>query len=891
LLRSLKLRTKLALIVVIPMIAALAVAVPGFRSRRHDYDAISNSRALLRPARTVTAYLDALNDEASLSAWWVASADPAVKPRLAAARRDGDRIARQLPTAAVTAADHHAPAAADRIRALHESVALLSQERQFVDLRITPDDAVLGYYRDLAAETTSALDAFVRAPRIAVAVTMFRDLATMARLQAGAADERSILAVAYSRGSLSDALASDLVAAVTLQDTTANALQGQGRAATRDLITSGLRSFRSASDEVRQRRATALTTRALAFAVTPAQWYSSATAQMKGWTGIRHHLERSLASGLRDRQDHARLVLWYYALGALGALVLAGGLAFLVARAIRRPLRQLADNARDVADHQLPALVDALGDDTVVPPTITPLNVRSRDEIGALARAFNHVERTTVDVAEQQRQAVRTGISDLYVNLARRNQPLLSRQMSLIEDLEREERDPDRLATLFTLDHLATRMRRNSDSLLVLAGQDDLLTDPAAVPLLDVVRGAVSETADFGRIDTAGIPPDIEVAGHVAPDLAHAVSELLENATEFSPPGSRVVIVARRAGEGIELTISDEGIGIPGSRLDALNHTLAHPPLPGLATSRALGLVVVARLAHRIGVAVTLRSAPDIGTAAILSLPATILRTAPAQLSNGAQPLGVGPGTTPPAASGDPSEPRVVPEIAIGSATLPPDPVDVDLTAAESAERGADPAAASPLPSRPTPGADTSRNGERDDVDALPRRGRHHHRRRRRGGADLGPASEPTVTDVPTPPVTGTGDASNAATRWLAPDRYQAPPPAPEDATATADVPPPALPSEPSPASSVPPPSGPPLAPSPPSTEAAPETRADAPADDEVTAAGLPRRTPHPATTREPNLAAAPPPRPPDAVFELVARYEAGRRRAGSRPTDPEEQA
>ena len=88
-------------------------------------------------------------------------------------------------------------------------------------------------------------------------------------------------------------------------------------------------------------------------------------------------------------------------------------------------------------------------------------------------------------------------------------------------------------------------MRRNSDSLLVLAGQDDLVTDPAAVPLLDVVRGAVSETADFGRIDTAGIPPDIEVVGYAAPDLAHAVSELLENATEFSPPSSRVVVVAR----------------------------------------------------------------------------------------------------------------------------------------------------------------------------------------------------------------------------------------------------------------------------------------------------------------------------------------------------------
>ena len=198
-LRSLKLRTKLALIVVIPMIAAVAIAVPGFRSRRHDLDAVSNARALLEPATTVSAYLRAVQDEGSLSAWWVASGDPAVKPRLQAARVVADRAARQLPAAADAADAHGAPEAASRIRALNESVMLLSQERQFVDLRITPDDAALGYYRDLDNETTTALDAFVRAPRSAVAVTMFRDLATVARLESGAADERSILAVAYSR--------------------------------------------------------------------------------------------------------------------------------------------------------------------------------------------------------------------------------------------------------------------------------------------------------------------------------------------------------------------------------------------------------------------------------------------------------------------------------------------------------------------------------------------------------------------------------------------------------------------------------------------------------------------------------------------------------------------
>ncbi len=875
-LRSLKLRTKLMMIVAIPMIAALAIAIPGLRSRQHDLDAVSNARALLTPASTVVSYLNHLQDEASLSAWWVASGDPAVKTRLQAARAAADRAARGLPAAAAAADAHGAPDAARRLRALNESVMLLDQERQFVDLRITPDDAALGYFRDLGNETTSALDAFVRAPRAAVAVTMYRDLATLAHLESGAADERSILAVAYSRLALPDPLAADLVAAVTLQDASASALQGQGRDTTRAIVTSGQREFRTATDQVRQRRATALTTRVLAFAVTPAQWYASATRQMAGWGTIQQRLERSIDQGLRDREHHARVVLWYYVIGALGALLLAGLLAFLVARAIRRPLRQLADGAHDVANRQLPALVDALDDDTVVPPTITPLVVKSRDEMGALAKAFNHVERTTVEVAELQRRAVRSGISDLYVNLARRNQPLITRQLSLIEDLEHEERDPDRLATLFTLDHLATRMRRNSDSLLVLAGQDDLLTDPAPVPLLDVVRGAVSETTDFGRIDTAGIPPEIEVVGYAAPDLAHAVSELLENATEFSPPATRVVVVARRVATGLELTISDEGIGIAANRLDALNHTLSQPPLPGLALARSLGLIVVARLAHRIGVDVSLRSAPDVGTAAIMFLPDSILRDAtrghPA--ADGSDIDAVD--------SADGSDATSAPAPA-GAGAIAADEVEIDLTtetetpAPAATEAVPDVVAAAPWTrpgarpvetAHPAPPADAAPpEVDGDEIDLLPRRGRHHRRRRTRR----------PVTGAPSaPPDLGGGAATEIPT-----GAETAPP-----------LLPPVLPT-------AAPASGPVTAASPAPDAATdddahgdPDPTGATASDDEdtVTPAGLPRRTPHPAPTREPTLAAAPPARPPDAVFELVARYEAGRRRAGTRPTDTAEE-
>ena len=663
-------------------------------------------------------------------------ADPSPPARVAT-----DHAARPLAGAEQDAGAAGASSAATRIHDLRESVALLGQERQFVDLRLTPDDSVLGYYRDLAGTTTGILDAFAGAQQSAAPALMFRDEATLARLQSALADERSILVVAFSRGKLTDALASDLVAAVTTQNAARNELERQARTRTRTAVGTGADSFRGATDQVRQRRAPALTDRTLPPNVAAADWYTVSSAQLRGWQAVGAAVSAGIEHELATRHDHARQNLLLVGIGSIAVLILAGGLAFVIARATTRPLRQLADSAHDVASRQLPMLVDALSDPHAEPPTVTPIVVRSRDELGALAKAFNDVERTTVQVADLQRDTVRTGISDLYVNLARRNQPLLSRQLALVEDLEREERDPERLGTLFALDHLATRMRRNSDSLLVLAGVDEKAASRAPVSLLDVIRGAVSETTDFQRIDTAGIAPDVRVVGYAATDLAHLLSELLENATSFSRPASRVMVVSRSVDGGMELTVSDKGIGIAAERMDELNRLLADPPPPGLVLSRSLGLVVVARLARRIGARVTLRSAPEVGTAAMVLLPTSLLQD----------------GTV----------------------------AEVDLVAAEQEEVPS--AHARPVPDEPT-------------------------------------APPPPVESVPEP--------------------EPEPEPVPVPVAATVDREP-----------------------------AAPS------AEDGVTAAGLPRRTPAPAGAPAPATVAAPPTRSPDKVFELIARYEAGRRR------------
>ena len=205
-------------------------------------------------------------------------------------------------------------------------------------------------------------------------------------------------------------------------------------------------------------------------------------------------------------------------------------------------------------------------------------------------------------MAEEQGALLRKGIGDIFINLARRNQTLLDRQIEFIDQLEANEEDPDQLDNLFKLDHLATRMRRNAESLLVLAGAEPPRRRGRPVALADVVRVAIGEVEDFARISLLALD-DVTVGGNVAVDLAHLLSELMENATHFSPPDTTVEIVGHRADDGYTLSVSDQGIGMSADQLAEANTQLARPPLVGLALSRSLGFIVIGRLASRFGVA------------------------------------------------------------------------------------------------------------------------------------------------------------------------------------------------------------------------------------------------------------------------------------------------
>jgi signal transduction histidine kinase len=313
-----------------------------------------------------------------------------------------------------------------------------------------------------------------------------------------------------------------------------------------------------------------------------------------------------------------------FTLLALGALVLAGTMTWLVARSITRPLRSLTRQAKDMAEHRLPTAVreileTPLGQDVAV-PHVPPVAVKSRDEVTDVTAALNTVQESALDLAVEQ-AVLRRNIADSIVNLGRRNQNLLGRQLDFITELERNEADPDTLASLFRLDHLATRMRRNAESLLVLAGVEPPRTWAANVRMTDVIRAALGEVEDYQRVRVEAVEPAM-VVGSATADLAHLLAELLENALTFSPPDAYVTVRGGwHSGTRFRLAVIDRGLGMAPAALDLANRRLAGAESFTVAPSRYLGHYVAGNLAARHGIGIRLEPGQAQGTVATVDLP------------------------------------------------------------------------------------------------------------------------------------------------------------------------------------------------------------------------------------------------------------------------------
>ncbi|MEV8567903.1 nitrate- and nitrite sensing domain-containing protein [Streptomyces sp. NPDC051322] len=360
--------------------------------------------------------------------------------------------------------------------------------------------------------------------------------------------------------------------------------------------------------------------------ITPQTWMAAATAKFDGYTDIENGLVNKAVADAGAISSNAKNDAITNGAIVLVALLAAFVLAGMMARQMSRAMRQLRTAAFGIAEQRLPMLVDQLSrtEPGRVDTRVQPIPINTQDEIGEVARAFDQVHREAVRLAAEQAM-LRGNVNAIFTNLSRRNQSLIEGQLTLITDLENNEADPEQLESLFRLDHLATRMRRNGENLLVLAGEEPGRRWNQPVPLVDVLRAASSEVESYERIELTGVP-ETEIHGQAVTDLVHLLAELLENATTFSSPQTRVRVTATRLPDNrVMIEIHDKGIGLTAEDFADINHKLANPPTVDAAISQRMGLFVVGRLADRHGVRVQLRpSGEQAGTTSLVMLPDAI---------------------------------------------------------------------------------------------------------------------------------------------------------------------------------------------------------------------------------------------------------------------------
>lgn len=341
-----------------------------------------------------------------------------------------------------------------------------------------------------------------------------------------------------------------------------------------------------------------------------------------------------MASGILDQQASALTAeaderREQFALLAAGVVALALFASWAASRSITRPLRKLRAEADAMASERLPTAVQQildtpLGEDVEV-PELQPIVVKTRDEVREVVAVLNDVQERTLALAADQ-AVLRRNIADSFVNLGRRNQNLLDRQLEFITELEQGETEPEELESLFRLDHLATRMRRNAESLLVLAGVESPRQWSAPVSIDDVLRAALGEVEGYQRVAIRNLEPAM-VSGAAASSISHVVAELIENALNFSPPEEMVEVKGRANGDGYVIAVDDNGIGMEGDDLTAANRRLSGEESYTVAPSRYLGHYVAGNLANRYDIAVRLQDSPAGGVTATVSLPDAVLES------------------------------------------------------------------------------------------------------------------------------------------------------------------------------------------------------------------------------------------------------------------------
>ncbi|MGC4783939.1 nitrate- and nitrite sensing domain-containing protein [Micromonospora zamorensis] len=626
-LRDARIRSKLALILVVPVAAVIALATVRLISIGEGAFDATQARSLTALSIDVSALTQDLQAERMAAAAYLATPQqPAdaynLRVRQTQQQVDEYRAERgrvgEVPTAL-----------RERLVAIDDHLATLDGTRQEVlDRRqMAVAEAVLRY-GVILTDLVSYGDGLAQLPGDESLGDSRRAVSAFARAKASVAEEQAVAYTALTAGQLDSEQFSSFVATLTGQQEALVAFSLAADPVQRALVDSTV-----SGDAVglADRVATDITRSVGQRPLVTAQ---DATAAIGAVNDLMRWAEIQLQDRLLQQADEARSDVIRQAVVesilVLLTLIIAISLAVVLARSLNHSLRRLREGALSVANHDLPDAVQRLqtmgsvgdgGVEEIVRQVRDPIQLNTRDEVGQVALAFNVVHREAVRVAAEQ-AALRTSVSAMFLNLARRSQTLVDRMIGELDAIERGEEDPKRLAQLFELDHLATRMRRNDENLLVLAGADSAAPRHDNALVVDVLRAAQSEVELYNRIEFGTVDTDISVAAHAVNDVVRLVAELLDNATRFSPPNTTVVADGRRIRDYVLIQIEDRGLGLTDEQLDSLNRRLAAPPSVDVAAFRLMGLAVVSRLASRYGIRVELRRNVEGGTVAQVTLPA-----------------------------------------------------------------------------------------------------------------------------------------------------------------------------------------------------------------------------------------------------------------------------
>lgn len=704
--RNWRVRSKLAAVLVIPTLAFLALAGLNLGALVLDARAYDFDTQTAAFGREVTDLVHELQVERDLTPAVLIGGDEDARTRLAAQQRQVDEAVQAYEERAEQLRGNAGPELARTLDTIGRDIAALPRLRDAVRGSSVTLPAGLDEYSNYVENLLSVTQGFSEAGRNPGLGQAVQALEALSAAKERASQVRGLLYAIALREEFQSDDREALTAALAGEEA---AMEGFLTLATERqtfLVTESVRGQASLT-VFRLESAARKATTGHAVDVDPEQWLAASSARIEQMRRAEFELLEQVvqrSQALTDSAERQAIIN-----GGVIAVVLFFTLllSLVIARSMVSQLSRLRAGALDVAQVQLPETVERLrhGDPGPQRPTdIVPVGAHSPDELGQLAAAFDAVHRQALWLATEQ-AVLRRDVNAMFINFSRRSQSLVERQLQLIDGLEANEQDPSALENLFRLDHLATRMRRNNESLLVIAGSESTRRWSAPVPLSDVVLAAVSEIEHFTRV-TQRTEPDIALAGHAVSDVVHLLAELLENATRSSSPQNNVVVTGNwtRGGSEALIEIEDRGVGMTRKNLAEANRRLSGQPDAVVPASAHLGLYVVSRLARRHGIAVSLAEARHGGVLASVWLPANLVSTVAdaGSLDAGSSEQAAPPAAAPPAVR----PPAALPPAAMPTPSLPPARPGTPPPAAPPGAGPADPAQATrrPPPAAAAPG-------------------------------------------------------------------------------------------------------------------------------------------------------------------------------------------